>query len=1473
MAGTKTGDSVFLRGQDHEVKCATVEPSAVTGADFTAKCQVGQERAECQATVDAAVLRELQADTKQFTRFVDSFGVRNMPDCKTASECPFVCIDHRHQHTFMHLPPQDASTAMHTYLLQKVHAPHTTSCCILVPAWKKANYSRLLKGMTLLKQYDKGAPIFRTTNGLQQCSPYAVRIYHDAAWPQPSRCNLVDSASAASMQFTGHVRGKPVVVRFDTGSDACFISQGICRALQLPTEPLAQPLNVQLAGEGHCLSATATCHASVALASACYMVRCYVMKLPPQHELILGEDFMRMAKTHLDYAEGTCTLKQGKKSICLKCSDPIAEPPVQHAPASAPKGNVSLGTITVAKLRRAYDKGCRVFAVQILPTDDSLNAQLQAGPYLGATSCSPDVHSSAPAVLQAGLKDVLQEFADCFPDELPAGLPPVRNVGHTVPLHAGTGAICRPMFRYSPAELAEIKRQLADLVAKGHVEPSSSPFGAPVLFVQKKDGGLRMCVDYRALNQVTVANRYPLPRIDEMLDQLHGAKYFSSLDLQSGYHQIRIDPADVEKTAFRTPYGLFQFKVLSFGLTNAPATFQRVMNDTFRQELGVFVLVYLDDILVFSRTPAEHLQHLRCVLSKLRQHSLYAKLSKCHFGRTELPFLGHIISGNGVQVDPKKTEVVKNWPTPTCMEDVRRFLGLAGYFRKFLQDYASKVACLTDLLKRTQPWAWTPHCEIAFQWVKDALQKAPVLALPDFQQPFEVICDASRVGIGAILLQANRPVAYESRKLKDAETRYTTGEQELLAVVHALGVFRCYLEGGPHVVKVITDHKPLTFLPTKARLSDRQARWQLFLSRFHIEWQHRSGRLNVADPLSRHPAYAAGAGHSDLPGPPMVPATSSVMVADCCLPPPPVRGVLPVDHRGLRDLRGGAVAGAVLPDVGASTVLSHGVGIDAGAVLHPAVASSVPSPGVDDFLRGVEAGYQSDPWLQDASNAAQLTRHDQFWRNPKSDSAPLYIPDVGDLRLQCLKEMHDLPYSGHVGVHKTRELLARAYWWPSWSKDVHEYVRTCSSCQRNKASNAKRAGPLQPLPIPDAPWMSVGIDWITHLPATPRGHTSIMVCVDRLSKMVHLIATKDSSGAEDAARLFFDNVVRLHGVPKTVISDRDARFTSHFWGALCDHLGVGRSMSTAFHPETDGQTERCNRILQDMLRHYINPMHNDWDEHLTAVEFAINNSFQESIKMSPFMLIYGQNPLTPSTLRVSKVDNPKALQVSTTLLERVAAAKLALAAAQQRQKAYADQKRGDVEFQVHQEVLLSTRNIHLKGPGSPKFMPKWIGPFTVVKRIGKTAYELELPANMKVHDVFHASLLKPYHKDGRVQPPPPELMVDGQEEFEVELILDRRLQKSGKKTKKYYCVKWRGYGHEHNTWEPEDNLSHCQEKIQVYEQQREEREVQETAATPTPKAQEEPSTTIQRARNQRGRGAIKKGTRKSKRDGRPTKKR
>lgn len=406
------------------------------------------------------------------------------------------------------------------------------------------------------------------------------------------------------------------------------------------------------------------------------------------------------------------------------------------------------------------------------------------------------------------------------------------------------------MYRLSQAEIAEVKRQLEELLSKGLIEPSTSPYGAPILFVQKKDGSLRMCIDFRALNKHIIKIRYPLPRIDDLLDQLRGAKVFSSSDLQCGYHQIRITEEDVPKTAFRTPFGHYQFKVLCFGLTTAPATFQHAMNGAFRGLLGKFVLVYLDDILVFSKNEQ--------VLEVLRQQKYYAKMSKCEFMKAEVPFLGHLVSAAGVRVDPRKVEAIWDWPTPTTVTQVRSFLGLANYYRKFMQGYASISALLSDLTKKDLPFQWTPERQRAFEQIKQSLMNAPVLRLPDFDKPFEVIRDASGKGVGAVLFQDGHLVACESANLKGSQLNWSMTEKELFAVVHAMRAWRCYLEGAKGVTRVITDHKPNTFLETQETLSRRQAKWSLFLQRLRLmEWVYQKGRLNVADPLSRHPAIMA----------------------------------------------------------------------------------------------------------------------------------------------------------------------------------------------------------------------------------------------------------------------------------------------------------------------------------------------------------------------------------------------------------------------------------------------------------------------------------------------------------------------------------------------------------------------------------------------------------------------------------------
>jgi hypothetical protein len=409
----------------------------------------------------------------------------------------------------------------------------------------------------------------------------------------------------------------------------------------------------------------------------------------------------------------------------------------------------------------------------------------------------------------------------------------------------------------SPAELTELNKQLADLLDKGYVRPSVSPFGAPVLFAKKKDGTLRLCIDYRSLNKATIKNKYPLPRIDDLLDQLHGATYFSKIDLQAGYHQIRVKQGDISKTAFRTKYGHFEWTVMPFGLTNAPATFQTLMNSVLRPYLDKFVIVYLDDVLIYSRTLQEHLQHLRMVLTLLRKHKLYAKLSKCDFCQPQLPFLGHIITSNGIMMDPAKLDAVRQWPTPVTVTQLQSFLGLANYYRRFVKGFSLIAAPLTALCSpKLKDLPWAEEHQRAFQDLKQALVTAPVIHPPDLQQPFTVTTDASGFAVGAVLSQGEHPdlrtIAYESRKMSSAERNYPVHDKEMLAVMYALKKWRHYLKGS-HVT-IITDHKSLEYFATQPNLSERQARWMGQLAEFDYTIVHRPGKTNVvADALSRRP--------------------------------------------------------------------------------------------------------------------------------------------------------------------------------------------------------------------------------------------------------------------------------------------------------------------------------------------------------------------------------------------------------------------------------------------------------------------------------------------------------------------------------------------------------------------------------------------------------------------------------------------
>jgi hypothetical protein len=429
-------------------------------------------------------------------------------------------------------------------------------------------------------------------------------------------------------------------------------------------------------------------------------------------------------------------------------------------------------------------------------------------------SCQAQPPAKDPMVFNLATESIsmVEEFMDVFPEEL-SGMPPEREVEFYIDLIPGTVPIAKRPYRMAPTELAELKLQIAELQQKGYIRPSSSPWGAPVLFVTKKDGSMRMCIDYRSLNEVTIKNKYPLPQIDDLFDQLQGAKYFSKIDLRSGYHQLRIKEADIHKTAFVTRYGQYEFTVMPFGLTNTPTFFMNLINKVFMEELDKFVVVFIDDILIYSKSREDHEHHLQIVLERLRTHQLYAKLSKCEFWLEKIAFLGHILTAEGIEVDPSKVEAVSKWKQPSNVSEVRSFLGMAGYYRRFIKGFSSIARPMTELLKKDNKFVWTLKCEESFQIIKKKLTTASVLTLPDIHQDFVVFCDASRQGLGCVLMQNEKVIAYASRLLKPHEQNYPTHNLELAAIVHALKIWRHYLIGNK--CHIFTDHKSLKYIFTQ----------------------------------------------------------------------------------------------------------------------------------------------------------------------------------------------------------------------------------------------------------------------------------------------------------------------------------------------------------------------------------------------------------------------------------------------------------------------------------------------------------------------------------------------------------------------------------------------------------------------------------------------------------------------------------
>lgn len=446
-------------------------------------------------------------------------------------------------------------------------------------------------------------------------------------------------------------------------------------------------------------------------------------------------------------------------------------------------------------------------------------------------------------------RELLSEFHDIFREELPQDLPPTRGMAFEINLKPGESPPVRPVIRLSTSELKELKKQLRKLLDKGLIRPSTSPYGAPVFFVKKKNGDLRMVCDYRALNKITISDANPIPLINETLDQISEASVFSQIDLIWGYHQMRIKEEDCHKTAIRTRFGSFEWKVLCFGLRNAPAAFTRLLSHLLQELYGDCMVLYLDDILIYSQSIEAHKRHLRKLFEILRRNKIYIRPSKCKLGASEVEYLGYTVNAEGVSTQGRLVKAITEWPTPKSVKEVQRFLGLSNFYRRFIKNYAAIVRPVSDLV-RQKGYQWNQDQQDSFEALKKAMTSASVLHHPKHDSEFVVTTDASKYGVGATLEQNGHPVAFLSHRLSDTESRWDTGDQELLAAMIALREWAVYLRDTKFTLR--TDHEPIRYLQSKAKLSGRQMHWLDELQSFDFKVEHISGSKNsAADALSR----------------------------------------------------------------------------------------------------------------------------------------------------------------------------------------------------------------------------------------------------------------------------------------------------------------------------------------------------------------------------------------------------------------------------------------------------------------------------------------------------------------------------------------------------------------------------------------------------------------------------------------------
>ncbi|UYV63925.1 hypothetical protein LAZ67_2006034, partial [Cordylochernes scorpioides] len=752
------------------------------------------------------------------------------------------------------------------------------------------------------------------------------------------------------------------------------------------------------------------------------------------------------------------------------------------------------------------------------------------------------------------LRQVLSKYSDLFSSKLGK----TNLAKHRIETENAKPIKHKP-YRVSPKERDIIKEQIQDMLQEGVIRASSSPWAFPVILVRKRDGNWRFCVDYRKLNSITVKDVYPIPRIDDVMDTLQGSRYFTAIDLRSGYWQVEIEEQDKKKTAFTTSHGLYEFNVMPFGLCNAPATFERIMDNVLKNIKWKFCLCYLDDVVIYSPDFTTHLGRIEAVLKCFRESNLRLNGKKCRFGFEEIEILGHVTSKHGIKPADHNVKAIRDFPRPSKTKEIQSFIGLCSYYRKFIKNFSRIADPLFKLTRKDSPFIWSESQEEAFITLKSLLTNPPILSHFDPEAPTQIHTDASNIGLGATLVQTingqEKVISYISRSLSKPERNYSTTEKECLALVWSMSKLRPYLYG--RRFKVMTDHHALCWLRNLRDPTGRLARWALKIQEYDFEIIYKSGKKHLdADGLSRGP----------------------------------------------------------LPEADFDDNYDS-------LFFNPVIEDS------DEYIENIKRCLGDTEGKRSIVENFKEENGCLYKRNPRPEGRAwlLVVPRVR--RRDILKEYHNHMICGHLGVTRTMHRLKDKYFWPSMLKDVVEYVRTCHLCQSRKGSNQLPAGLLHPIPAANYPFERVGIDLLGPLPSTKNRKKWMIVLTDYYTKYAETKAVIDAT-AREVAKFLTENVILKHGAPRYLISDRGSQFTSNLVKEITKICQIQHCLTTSYHPQTNGLTERLNRTLINMISMYVNVDQRNWDEILPFITHAYNTTIQETTKYSPFFLLYGREPVS-----------------------------------------------------------------------------------------------------------------------------------------------------------------------------------------------------------------------------------------------------